>query len=205
VRVAAEEGWAHRKPVNPDGSFAILCLSSRTPWEVLVEAKGFAPLRVAASAGTFLDLELKKGRSIEVAVLDAEGRAVPVRDLAAVVLRDTQLRPQEVGVGRFRFDDLPLEPVTFRCHLGGRTFEVAVEDGATTATLRLPNLATLRIGGATATEGVQAQCLEPNAEPFRAFPRDGSCLLPPGRYRFENATPVELDLRAGETAEIALH
>ena len=78
--------------------------------------------------------------------------------------------------------------------------------GATTATLQLPALATLRVGGgASATEGVLAQCLDPSGDPFRAFPRDGVCLLPPGRYRFENATPVELDLRAGETAEIALH
>lgn len=205
IRAVADDGWAHRKPVNADGSFAIACLRSRTPWEVLVEAEDFAPLRVVATAGAFLDVELQKGRSVEVAVLDPDGRAVAVRDLAAVEMRDTQLRPQELAAGRLRFDDLPREPITFRCHLGGRAFEVVAVADATTATLRLPALASLRIVGANANEGVEAQCLDPHGEPFRAFPRDEVCPLPPGRYRFENATPAELVLRAGETAEIALH
>jgi hypothetical protein len=192
-------------PTLEDGSFAFECIRTGTPLEILVESEGFVPHRSRALAGDRLDLELQKGRSLVVSVVDGDDRLVPVQSVVAISFEDTNARPKLIDVGRYRFDDLPLEALSFRCTLGGRTFDFAAEDRADAAKLRLADLAVLRVTGPVANEALAGQCIEPEGRPFHAMPHTGVCRLPPGRYRFDHATPNEVILRAGETVEVTLH
>ena len=184
-----------------DGRFEFDEVFASTALRLVVRGKGLVAVEraglLSADDARPQDFRLERGRTVDVRVVDAADRPVPV--WARFVERVSRNHnAQRLGPGHFRWSDLP-SVATFVAELGGERFEVRHDTTQPEVVLRVPTPARVlveRPAGVRDPEGgylaVELRRLDGGeAEALRLSLADGDDddddaeLVVPGRYRVE--------------------
>lgn len=182
-----------------DGGFQVWLARSPQPVELQVRAPGFVAVGrqdIAGGSGEVGVIRLLAGRTVTVRVVDEAGAPV---DLFAMPAGFEHIQQQSLGVGEWRWPDLPSE-VEFYATVSGRRFSAFAGPGVDGVVLRAPQVALVWAPHAElpADVGVAAHeacvLLHAEAAPAAApecldfWPNDSNALrVMPGRYRAELA------------------
>lgn len=227
ARVAIEhDGAAFEMTTDADGRFANdETLASRAIDHLEVSRAGFVGLVrqnfVLPSDGP-LEFVLRRGRSLEVTLVDADGRPLDTAALLATFENDGAFTADVVESGRQLFERLPATEGELQLELGGVTYRCAVGALDGTAHFELPPTGEVRVEAVlngvdpAARVCVVVRALVDVAEESRTYLRKDdqgwqawSSVLPIGRYAVQLETrilgggPARVQ-RLGETREIEI-
>lgn len=186
---------------GPDGDFVFDDVYSDVPLRLVVRAQGLVAVErdglLPADDVRPHDFRLERGRTVDVRVVDAADRPVPVRvQFVERVSRNNSA--QRLGPGHFRWTNLPAV-ATFAVELGKERFEVRHDTTQPEVVLRVPTPARVLVerpvGVADPEDGYLAVELRrldgDEADALRMSlsddddDDDDAELVVPGRYRVE--------------------